>query len=1528
MPPLSLVLSLAVPWLAGGNAAPSVAVCPSVLAAGQTHHCFVTGTVQGVALMDGQLTIQGQPVGASMYSISLPADLAHGSYTVQTTPCCGAQAQTANVTVTGEAAVMLLEADKAKYKPGQTALFRALALSPSLRLPVAGLALEFAIVSPQGFKLLQVSGTTDTAGVARFEFPIATEPLQGRHVARVSAMGTNGSQSAGVSHEIGFDIEEYVLPRFEVNVTVDQTHISGPTWQSSGTETITVSGRLAAEYTFGEPVVGTAVVTAFGQLIVQHFRGGIAGGARVAADAGAGAGSGQGGPMYEPLAMVESVQLSAEGANFQLSIQRSRLVPGSNLVVEASVVDVATRERQNGTGTVPVTYAGSELSVAVATADGSDVFKPRLPLSMRVDLQLAGGAPAGTDDISTGGPFRLVMERQLVDRTRTAPARAVSELGAASFSGGSVQVDLAPLEEDPNCCDPLATVSTEQEYLDRKGCCTSAVTVYVERGLNGSGQRLWNSPDGANPSLCLPRAYSPTGEFLAVIPPVAPATGATLRSTLSLSQLQASAEYMVLQEGALVGAGQAALASASSASGYAELTLPVQIPSTAAGGCRLVVVARTATQGSVTGSASFSRSLSWPLSLSASWSMSEVEPGAALSINVQADPVNATAHAFLASLDRSAELLGQRSAINSASVLAALGRAGRGASATPVAPRVWRECHFHGRDAPIIGDLDAGVTLLLSNTSSTGDSSLDQPWGRSLNHLCPRPITGNCQGGGGGPVIDIALAEADGAVQRSGNSAASAGAGGASGQAVPVRRFFPETWVWTDIALAASAAGTPASASHSVTAPDTITTWSLEAFVTTPEGIAATRSATPLRVFKPFFAEVRLPYSAIRGEDLEVSIGVFNYIEASGSVSASLTVTLPSGLELVEGSLSPQLAVPQGSAASAIIRVRPTILGTLRILVQASAAGGGAAHADAIERALLVKPEGFQVVETTNVVVELTQQNPSVSNTITMPLPARVINDSARASVSVVGDLLGPTISGLEGLLRIPTGCGEQNMISLAPNVYVGKYLAAAGRLRPELRQRIARNMLVGYGRELTYRHGDGSFSAFGEQDGSGSTWLTAFVLRTFAEVHALGFITVDTSVLESATTWLIQQQQQDGSFASVGKVIHQEMMGGLGGGGSNAALTAYVLGALAKAQSEASLQVTGLQDALDRARTLLQGTAASGTYLGLLREHALLLANLQQPGAAADAVLQLSQTAGARRYWTAGSSSSMDVELTGYGVLVLSLANRLDKAFEGARWLLERRSASGGFSSTQNTVVALNALATYATAVAGNAQVSVAVTGGGGIDHAFQVQASNFDVMQTQAQPTPGVPVSLTATGTGVALVVAELAYNVPEQQAEPCYEVDVQWFEATAGGGSVRGCARPRPACTDRASEGMWIMDVGLFTGFNVAAESLLQQRSLGRVKRFEMQDGRVLLYLEDLSPDQATCIDFGVTQDFNVRGRQPAASTVYEYYAPERSGGVLTAFEMRPAPDAPATSASARAWLSASALWVAAAVASLGR
>jgi len=49
---------------------------------------------------------------------------------------------------------------------------------------------------------------------------------------------------------------------------------------------------------------------------------------------------------------------------------------------------------------------------------------------------------------------------------------------------------------------------------------------------------------------------------------------------------------------------------------------------------------------------------------------------------------------------------------------------------------------------------------------------------------------------------------------------------------------------------------------------------------------------------------------------------------------------------------------------------------------------------------------------------------------------------------------MGPALGGLDKLLRLPTGCGEQNMLLFAPNIYVLEYLGNTDQLTSSVRDK------------------------------------------------------------------------------------------------------------------------------------------------------------------------------------------------------------------------------------------------------------------------------------------------------------------------------------------------------------------------------------------------------------------------------------------------------------------------------------------
>lgn len=128
-------------------------------------------------------------------------------------------------------------------------------------------------------------------------------------------------------------------------------------------------------------------------------------------------------------------------------------------------------------------------------------------------------------------------------------------------------------------------------------------------------------------------------------------------------------------------------------------------------------------------------------------------------------------------------------------------------------------------------------------------------------------------------------------------------------------------------------------------------------------------------------------------------------------------------------------------------------------------------------------------------------------------------------------------------------------MLNFVPNIVVLDYLIAVNKLTLEIKEKAITFLENGYQRELTYKHDDGSYSVWGKKDKSGSTWLTAFVAKSFYQ--AAKYILVDKEVIREALNFLSNVQSADGSFREVGYIFHKDIQGGSSNG---IALTAYTL--------------------------------------------------------------------------------------------------------------------------------------------------------------------------------------------------------------------------------------------------------------------------------------------------------------------------------------------------------------------------------
>uniref|UniRef100_A0A5S6Q9T9 Uncharacterized protein n=1 Tax=Trichuris muris TaxID=70415 RepID=A0A5S6Q9T9_TRIMR len=709
--------------------------------------------------------------------------------------------------------------------------------------------------------------------------------------------------------------------------------------------------------------------------------------------------------------------------------------------------------------------------------------------------------------------------------------------------------------------------------------------------------------------------------------------------------------------------------------------------------------------------------------------------------------------------------------------------------------------------------------------------------------------------------------------------------GGAPAPRVRVR--FPETWIWADLSTDAHG-----SAMHYALAPDTITSWVANVFsINEEDGLKVAPNTEKLEVFRPFFIRLHLPYSVKRGETIALQILIFNYMSNEKLVTVVLNRQPNSGYEIVNKHTKLEkdkeklkmlntrmLKVMPRSSATVFIPIRPTTVGIVKLLVKAFADDA----ADAIEVPLIVEAEGFPVFYSGSMIINLKDKS-MFSQSSLIETPPDMVEDSGKAQVTIIGDIMGPTVKSAKGLIRMPYGCGEQNMVNFVPNIIVMRYLMAVDKLAPELRSKLLKNMESGYQRELTYQRDDSSYSAFGKRDAQGSTWLTAFVVRSFA--LAKHYIFIDEDKLNSSFKFLESQQKENGMFEENGDVLHKGLQGGSSQGG--APLTAFVFLALLENGVQNSEALNYLEQSLDY--------ISNNSYAVALVSYALHRANSSKRNAAFHLLENLATDKDGFRYWAANVSEqatdkmlwydkppSTDVETTAYALLTYLLRNQVDVAFPIVRWLVHNRNALGGFSSTQDTVVALQALADYAERTyTPNTKLAITVRNG---DHKalFQVSGENCIILQTYDIHRMSERIDVTAEGVGVAFVQINWRYNMKRLANNQPFICEQKVLQQASNELIVSLCCRYNLS----GKSNMAVLEMQTPSGFVINSEQLNMLTGKEYLQRVETdkQETQANVYFSSMNADPI-CFNISSHLAYQVSDQKPAIVKLYDYYEPSR-------------------------------------------
>ncbi|VDM24860.1 unnamed protein product, partial [Hydatigera taeniaeformis] len=557
----------------------------------------------------------------------------------------------------------------------------------------------------------------------------------------------------------------------------------------------------------------------------------------------------------------------------------------------------------------------------------------------------------------------------------------------------------------------------------------------------------------------------------------------------------------------------------------------------------------------------------------------------------------------------------------------------------------------------------------------------------------------------------------------------------------------------------------------------------------------------------------------------------------------------------------------------------------------------------------------------------------------------QIVEGSLRSYLTVSGNIVGRALTNLDSLIQLPTGCGEQNLVKVAPSVYVLRYLLnrrcnntnkTNNSHYDHVMKKAASYILSGFDNQLTYRHPEnGAFSIWGpQQDSNGSTWLTAYVFHVFSEAEMLPIISITGQSLDAHATlstafdFLSGQQRVsgDGCFE---EPRHRFLpwMHNPNDVVTRLHLTAHVLAALGSAS-------TALREAKGQAftscvRSAIKCIDSAARQLPFTQWPTLLLAKVVHatsafPHEASSSVYKAmvaelkrrsvlqSTISGSLRWWPESTSAItttstshltkvLRLETTAYALMALAPIHLSQQdQLATMKWISQQQNEKGGFYSTQDTVVALRALAYNAASFPSpvqptllsihstpkptvHAQLEVSAQNNL-VAHTFEIGPHNLsDITTLRVTMQSSQPVCVSAHFTTI--------YNVPEpRRQEDVFELDVSVDQG--GNTATAACTTALTTVCLRTARahatGILLVTVQLPSGWMVTRGELGKAPLNADVQKVELdaQKQVVSAYFNGFSEKDESaerCFTVASHQRAFVEEVQPGLVTARDYYNP---------------------------------------------
>jgi hypothetical protein len=719
------------------------------------------------------------------------------------------------------------------------------------------------------------------------------------------------------------------------------------------------------------------------------------------------------------------------------------------------------------------------------------------------------------------------------------------------------------------------------------------------------------------------------------------------------------------------------------------------------------------------------------------------------------------------------------------------------------------------------------------------------------------------------------------------------GGGREEAEPVRVREQFPETLYWQP-QLVTDDQG---HARLTLDLADSITTWRLTASAVSADGrLGATQHG--IKVFQPFFVNLKLPVALTRGDEVTVPVVVYNYSTQVQTVK--LTLDKAAWFAPLEG-LEKTVTVPAGEVLSTSYRLRAGKVGRQVLQVTARASG---VEPDAVKRTVEVVPDGERI--------DLAFNGP-VQGSVDVPLtvPADAVEGSPKAVLKLYPSGLSQVVEGLDAIFRMPYGCFEQTSSTTYPNVLALDYLKRTKKSVPSVEAKARQYIHLGYQRLLSFEVAGGGFDWFGRPPANRT--LTAYGLLEFtdmAKVHD-----VDEKLIARTRAWLLKRLNSDGSWDAEGHAMHEDVLHGGNPQAQKLAATAYIGWAVYSSPAPPGGDVLTLQSGSGPSRV---NSPAELTRRFLLQHQpgtisdpyvlALICNALVATGADAlkvkpyldrlDSLRKKSkdeksvwweQPAGARtQFYGAGRGGK--VEATAMAVLALLPSGQYPGTVRSAlAWLVGQKGPQGNWYSTQATVLALKALLAGSEAPLGDQKARrFAVLLDGKSVKEIVVEPDQSEVVQQidlSGLLRPGEQtLTLKSSKPGGTSYQVAFRYHLKEAKRQPTkgpLSITVDYDRSDL---AVNDLVRATATVANETQKvaPMVMLDLPIPPGFALETADLAQQKEV--IAKYQVTARQAILYLRSLPARGQVKITYRLRATMPVKVRVSAAR-VYEYYDPDR-------------------------------------------